>query len=293
MLNTQTIAVAVDLSNVDEKILRYTQFLAKKLYVKKVSLVHVIPTILSPGHADLEMHEILGASFSLKKNIEAKIAETRNGIFQNGIMTEIAVFEGNPYEDLIGRADYMGAGLVVIGRKKESDHSGITARRVARDFYGNVLFVPEEATLALQNIIVPIDFSENSSRALRTALELSEKIQNCKVRCVHIVSNIPENYYLDLKMRKELNDKLMNNAENAWKSFLGKNEWTKKSIRIDFIQQTESNISLLLRDFFKTHFTDLVIMGAKGHTAFENFLYGSVTEQLVDNFDDCPVLIVR
>jgi len=36
-----------------------------------------------------------------------------------------------------------------------------------------------------------------------------------------------------------------------------------------------------------------VVMGAKGHTAFEKFLYGSVTEELADNCTKRSILVIR
>ena len=293
MFKTHNVSVAVDLSKTDDKVLRYTQYLADKMKIKKLNLIHVISSLLSPGNADWEVHEILGAGFNLKNKIKDKISTTSNFIFQNGLTTEIEILEGNPFREFIARAEDLNTDLVVVGRKNKSEGSGITAQKIARNFKKNVLFVPPSASLNISRISVPIDFSENSVRALQLALDLSSQIKNSTVRCVHVVNSAPESYYLDLKTRNEIDTHLQFNAENAWGMFLEKNGWKKKIAPIDFIQNHKTNTANLLDDYFKTQQSDLVIVGAKGHTAFENFLYGSVTESLVDRWEGSPVLIVR
>lgn len=293
MLNTPIVSVGVDLSEMDESILKYTQFLVGKLHIKKINMIHIIPSILSFENTDVKVHEILGAEYSLKGKIEKLILDRVQPIFQNGLQPTIEISDGKPYQDLVVKAENLKSELLVLGRKKESAGSGITAQRIARKFHGNILFIPEGAQPLIQKIIVPMDFSDNSARALQAAIELATQLKGCMVRCVHIVNTIPSTYYLDMKTRSQLDGQAMMNTENAWGMFLDKNDWSKKGILIDFVQNTNTNTANLLSDFLKSQHTDLVIMGAKGHTAFENFLYGSLTETLVNQYEASPILIIR
>ncbi len=293
MLNTQNVSVAVDLSSTDDKVLRYIHFLSDKLNIKKLNLIHVIPSILSPGNADWEMHEILGPSFNLKGKIKDQFLTKTEFLFPKEIFTEVEIVEGNPYREMIIAAENLDSNLVVVGRKEKSEGSGITAQRIARNFSGNVLFVPANVNLRVTKISVPLDFSDNSARALKEALYLSKEIKKCSVRCVHIVNTAPANYYLDLKTRNQLDSQFLQSAKMAWDVFLGKFDLKKEEVPIDFVQKINESSSEILSNYFKDQKSDFVVMGAKGHTAFENFLYGSVTETLVDRFNDCPVMIVR
>ncbi|MFK7773581.1 MAG: universal stress protein [Saprospiraceae bacterium] len=293
MLNTQNVSVAVDLSSTDDKVLRYIQFLADKLNIKRLNLIHVIPSLLSPGNADWEMHEILGPGYNLKGKIKDQLLTKTEFLFQKEIFTEVEIVEGNPFREMIIAAENLDSNLVVVGRKEKSEGSGITAQRIARNFSGNVLFVPAKAPLKINRISVPLDFSENSARALKEALYLSKEIKNCSVRCIHIVNTAPANYYLDLKTRNQLDHQFLQSAKMAWDVFIEKNDFKKKEVPIDFIQKTNENSSKILSNYFEDQKSDLIVMGAKGHTAFENFLYGSVTENFVDSFHSCPVMIVR
>ena len=293
MLNTQNVSVAVDLSKTDDKVLRYIKFLANELNIKKLNLIHVIPSILSPGNADWEMHEILGVGFNLRDKIKSQLLTKTDFIFDNGVSADVEIVEGNPYREMITAAESLKSNLVVVGRKEKSDGSGITAKRIARNFSGHVLFVPPDAPLKISRISVPVDFSENSARALEMAIDLSSKVKNCSVRCVHIVNTAPSNYYLDLKTRSRLDTQFLQSSKDAWDIFVQKNDFKKYEVPIDFEQNFNDSSSKILSNYFNNQHSDLVVMGAKGHTAFEKFLYGSVTEKFVDNFNDCPVMIVR
>ena len=103
----------------------------------------------------------------------------------------------------------------------------------------------------------------------------------------------PSNYYLDLKTRNRLDTQFMESSKTAWDDFVEENDFKKFKVPIDFVQNFNESSSKILSNYFNNQHSDLVVMGAKGHTPFENFLYGSVTEKFVDNFNDCPVMIVR
>ena len=293
MLNTQNAIVAVDLSKTDKKVLNYAKYMAEVLKIKELNLIHIIPSFLAPGNADLKLHEIFEPGFSFKEKIRKKILETAQPIFKDEINLDIEIFEGDPLKELMTRADDLDSAFVIVGRKEESEHSGITARRIARKFYGNVLFVPEQAEPKIQRIIVPIDFSDNSARALKAALQLAENIKNASVRAAYVIQNVPDDYYLNLKIRSELSTHLLVNAETSWISFLKQHELKSEEVPIDFIQNNQPNVARQLNENFEKQRADLVVVGAQGHSAFEKFVYGSVTERLIGYCKKRPMLIVR
>ena len=293
MLYTKEIAVAVDLSSNDKTVLQYTKYLATKLNVEKVNLVHVIPSILSPENLDVKIDQLIGVDFNLKGKIKDRLQAIAQPIFNNGISAQVDVIEGNPYRELMAYVEDLDSDLLVVGVKSDSERSGITAQRVVRNFKGYVLFVPDNVAMGITRISVPIDFSDNSARALKIALSLSKKIKNCTVRCIHAINSIPDKYYLDMKMKNSLNHQLLSFAENAWAIFLEKNDLQKENIHIDYRQEINSTAGKILQDYFERQNTDMVVMGAKGHTAFEKFLYGSVTEALVDTCTKRSILVIR
>lgn len=293
MLYTKEVSIAIDLSNMDEVIMKYIHLLANQLNIETVNLIHVIPSILSPENKDIPMRNILGLGFNLNQRIIDHIIASSDKIFTNGIDTEINLLEGNPYQTLINQVEDSDTDLLVIGKKIKSDFSGIKTLRVVRDFKGYLLFIPEDVSMKINRISVPIDFSDNSGRALKAALSIANRMKDCSVRAVHAINGIPEKYYLDLKTKRGIRTQMLSNAEKAWDLFLAKNEIKEDTVPIDFTGDMNATNARLLNDYFEAHNTDMVIMGAKGHTAFEKFLYGSVTENLVETISKHSILVVR
>ncbi len=293
MLSTKKIAVAVDLSDSDTTVLEYTKNLADRLKVEKVNLVHVIPGMLSPRHSELSVYQYLGLEFDIKGIVKDRLQKAGQAIFNNGVSFEIDVVEGKPYRQLMTYADNLDSDLLVVGVKSDSGKSGITAQRVVRNFDGSVLFVPDDVAMKITKIAVPMDFSDNSARALKAALEVAEKIENCSVRCIHAINSIPSKYFFDQRLKSDLNRQLLSLAENAWEMFLEKNDLEKEDLSIDYRKDVDSTTEKILLDYFKNENVDLVVMGAKGHSVFEKFLYGSVTEELVEACNKRSILVIR
>ena len=293
MLSTKKIAVAVDLSDSDKTVLQYTKHLADRLKVEKVNLIHVIPGMLSPRHSELSVYQYLGLEFDIKGIVKDRLQKAGQAFFNNGISFEVDVVEGKPYRQLMTYADNLDSDLLVVGVKSDSGKSGITAQKVVRNFEGSVLFVPEDVTMEVAKIAVPMDFSDNSARALKTALSMAKKMENCSVRCIHAINSVPSHYFFDQKLKSDLNRQLLSLAENAWEMFLEKNDLEKEEISIDYRKDVDLPTEKLLLDYFENENIDLVVMGAKGHSVFENFLYGSVTEELVEACNKRSVLVIR
>lgn len=293
MLHTKEVSIAVDLSKMDEVIMKYTQNLAYQLNIEKVNLIHVVPSMLSPESKDVPMRKALGLGFDLTKRIISHIQTSSEEIFNNGIKTDINVFEGRPYQILLETAEDSDTDLLVVGKKLQSDFSGIQSHNVVRQFKGYVLYVPEDVKMNISRISVPMDFSDYSARALKAAIGIADRMKNCSVKAVHALNGIPKNYYLDLKTKSDIRNQMLTNAEEAWKFFLAKNGFKKDVVPIDYTGDINATHARLLNDYFSANDTDMVIMGAKGHTPFEKFLYGSTTEGLVDSMRKHSILIVR
>jgi len=197
--------VAMDLSEMDEHVLGFTKLISKALDIKKLDAIHIIPDLLIPENADLQFHQLFGIGYPLDERIKDKIDEQVAPVFgDNGVETTINVVEGKPYEKLLHWAEVKDSNLVVVGKKSKSSGSGITAKRVARKVKCNVLFVPEKAPKAIKKILVPIDFSENSARAMLKAYELSQSLENVELTCLYIGGYVPSQKMLGRFLRRNI-----------------------------------------------------------------------------------------
>jgi nucleotide-binding universal stress UspA family protein len=170
--------LALDLSETDDTILRYFAYLQPIMQTRQVYFLHIMPDFINPQKEEAVFQKLFNPEHPIDEKMREEITgqvEKQFGKLKN-ISLAVEVIEGKPYEKLIHWTKVKDIDLLVTGIKKVSEGSGITPRRVARHSECSILFVPREAALSVQRILVPMDFSENSLRALRTAIDLSREV---------------------------------------------------------------------------------------------------------------------
>jgi len=287
------IVTALDMSGMDENLIQYTRALIKPFQVEKAYFVHIIPDFTLPKKQQQEFIQLFSPDKPLDEVVQAKLATDVEAIFsENGVETSVEVREGKPYEKLLHWIKVRQADLLVVGNKQRSEGSGIIARRVARKTPSSVLFLSENATLPIREIIVPLDLSDDSARALHAALQLKRNDQAVKIS-VFIVVDVPSTVYPINMHRSRLVEVLKSNANESYQEFLKKHNIQGENLEMVVQENSHFSVADHIQDFAEERKADLVIMGAQGHTPFEDFLFGSVTEKLVENAKEVPILVVR
>ncbi len=288
--------VAMDLSEMDANLLRFTRLLAGSLETEKIYFLHVMPDFSVPKEVDIEFHKLFAPEYPVDEKVRDKMALDVQEFFNDaaGMEFEVDVREGKPYEKLIHWAQIKEIDLLVVGHKAESEGSGITPRRVARKTDCNVLFVPDRIAEDIRNIIVPVDFSENAYRALDTALRLKRQLPDAGVRCLYIVEMPPVDYFHRPFDNTGYVEILRKSALNAYHNFLKEYRIEPSELaEIQMINNDYGNVAAHINEYVDQQPADLVIMGAQGHSAIENLIFGSITERFVEQNLSRPVLIVR
>jgi nucleotide-binding universal stress UspA family protein len=137
-------------------------------------------------------------------------------------------------------------------------------------------------------ILVPVDGSEVSYRALDAALFFSEKMGSI-VTVVHVIEDVPTVY---IESQKIL-DELLNARRGDGQKILDKSlEIAKgKGIMINTILLKGSPGSSILGFANKENF-DAITIGSNGTGRFKEILLGSVSTKIVHHFP-YPVLLIK
>ena len=141
---------------------------------------------------------------------------------------------------------------------------------------------------AFWRILVPVDGSEYSNKALNYAVNIASKYGS-KVTLVHAVVNsmyaYSEGYYPDTEHEKRLEDEgtkiLRMGVEYA------KSEGIQAESRI-----VKGHPSKEIPRIANEEKYDLIVIGSRGLSGIKAFLLGSVSEK-VSRFSKCPVMIVK
>jgi nucleotide-binding universal stress UspA family protein len=157
------------------------------------------------------------------------------------------------------------------------------------------LIIPENSPLKIERIVAPIDFSAHSIEVVRTALALRKRLQPKPEIIALNVYEMPNlSVYRIQKTREELKRIMEEDRQAAFDAFLrqhANNE--RKYITTALIEQQKPGIANYLIEFAAEKSADLIIMGAKGHSKVELLLLGSITEKLLSENENIPVLVVK
>jgi nucleotide-binding universal stress UspA family protein len=137
-------------------------------------------------------------------------------------------------------------------------------------------------------ILVPVDGSDNSYRALDAALFLSEKLGS-NITVIHVMEDVPVLYIESQKLLSEL----LENYKKEKQDILSKCSEiaTKKGETIKAVLLQGNPASIIL-DFSKKEKYDIVIMGSRGMRKFKEIILGSVSSKIVHH-SSCPVMLIR
>ena len=141
----------------------------------------------------------------------------------------------------------------------------------------------------LSKILVPVDGSENSFRALEQAIFLSIKIQEAQITVLYIIEDLPSLYIYSPKIIEKLRADY-------------KSEYTKILERCkEIAKKNKININTVLLEgdpaskiigYSEMEKFDLIIIGSRGMGKFKEVIIGSVSNKVLHHAK-CSVMLVR
>lgn len=145
-----------------------------------------------------------------------------------------------------------------------------------------------EGRLGLKSILVPIDFSPGSKKALKYALPFAEQF-GAQIILLHVVEPVatPDFAYFPLMME---NDKVMAVARRQL-DLLCKQEAIEPRVIAKTLARHGKPFQEIA-DAARTLEADLIIIATHGYTGLKHAFLGSTAERVVRHAP-CPVLVVR
>ncbi|MGL1885827.1 MAG: universal stress protein [Reichenbachiella sp.] len=146
----------------------------------------------------------------------------------------------------------------------------------------------------MKNILVPIDFSDESLAALKTALKFAKfggskvllltVIEDPNVQSIKITgessSNPMEAVYVKLLIEK---------TESKLESIIGSDD--AKGVDITYKIDVGNTYSSIM-EHVSIHHATLVLMGSKGASGIKEILVGSIADKITQH-SNCPVIVVK
>jgi nucleotide-binding universal stress UspA family protein len=137
-------------------------------------------------------------------------------------------------------------------------------------------------------ILVPVDGSDISYRALDSALFLSERLGS-KITAIHVIEKVPTVYIQSQKLL----DEILETHKNESQKILDEcsSIATKKGIAIN-TTLLEGNPASTILEFSQTEKCEVIIIGSRGMGHFKELILGSVSSKVIHH-SLCPVLLIK
>ena len=137
-------------------------------------------------------------------------------------------------------------------------------------------------------ILVPVDGSDNSYKALEASLVLSEKLGS-NISVVNVMEQVPITHIESEKLLNELleaykkeNQEILSKCSDIAR---------QKGITIKTVL-LQGNPAPAILDYSKKENFDLVIMGSRGMGKFKELILGSVSSKIVHH-SPCAIMIIK
>jgi universal stress protein A len=145
-------------------------------------------------------------------------------------------------------------------------------------------------TIQLSRILVPIDFSDHSKKALQYAIPFAEQFK-ASIDLLYVVE--PTIYPADFSFGQvgfpNVEDELRQRGAEELKSLIAK-EIGKRVPAKQVIRTGKAFYEI--GEYAREESMDLIIIATHGHSGVEHVLFGSTAEKVVRHAP-CPVLVVR
>lgn len=143
--------------------------------------------------------------------------------------------------------------------------------------------------MTIQLILVPVDFSEYSDRAMDYAIDLASKL-DARITLLHVFHEIPLGAgdmasALPYTYVKEIEDEVQQRMEEQLDVV------QKAGLKGDVVVMHGVPFQIII-DVAQDRKADLIVMGTHGRTGLPHVLLGSVAEK-VARLAPCPVLVAR
>lgn len=289
MYRYKRLLVTISLKEQDGTSIRYASMISRLAESEKIIFLHV-----ANSH-DVEedicaIYPELQASCdgSTTREIESLVKKYYDG--HPGAKLQCEAVQGSPLIEILRRVKEEDIDIVVM-RKRGGDVAGGTlSTKLARKAPCSIMFVPEGANSWYTNIVVAVDFSENSKDAVEVAIAFALSNGIKEISCLHIY-DVPSGYYKTGKSYEQFAGIMKGYAEKNYEEFIG--DMDLKGIRaVPKFRLARKDYRGIWEELLEEEEVNLLIVGARGRKAGAGVLLGSVTEHLIQT-TTVPLLAVK
>lgn len=260
-----------------------------------VTVVHVMDEMLVQ-----ELKQALSTSESaIRAEWEARLRKFVDESGAGGAKAAAEVRVGHPFSELVDACHAHGADLLVMGVKgsgTEASRIGVIAAKCIRKAPVDVLVVRHDAEPPFKKVLACVDFSDNSAKALRRALQLAAQ-DRAEVECLYVYQSamamaLDYGGFITPLPPVISDDEAMKNWHKELDGFVAPIAREFEGVAVRTVVAEQLNIREAILDHVRDHHTDLVVLGTRGKSGLRHMLIGTTAEKIVQNAP-CSILAVK
>ncbi|TVR35631.1 MAG: universal stress protein [Balneolaceae bacterium] len=288
MIQSKHWLACLDLTKMDDVLIGYSAFLSSVVTPETITFLHVIHS--GPNAMDIvkEFPEInTREEFEtlIRNELKDKIKEHFN---ETSIEIRIVLKEGRPTDQIVEMTNTLEPDLLMVGSKIGYAGEGIIPKRILNYVASSVLFIPENCRYGLDHILVPVDFSEQSAVALKTAVQLMNGSEN-DVTAQHIYHYRAQffPYMLTEKEKRKVDEEVEQKKEKF------KSEFDIPS-KVEFSLDVHKSgkVADVVYERLIEKKADLIVIASKSKK-MASFIREDFTDKMVDYVFGVPLLIQK
>lgn len=290
MTGSDCIVAGIDLSPYTENVAAYASCFASAVRAR-IRLLYVIDYLLTPPPYLASYIE------EEKAREEDRMKEWKSRLEKAGSRTEYRIVLGRLHESFTGIIEETSPELLVIGFKSHALRPS-SSERLIKTLQVPMLVVrgktAEHAavgSVSIRHVLCPVDFSENSIRAVSTAVKFAS-LFGSDLHIVHIIPSylIKEKWGVWKTLGEEEKEKFDSTVHEEARSRLS--SFCKDRGLEGKGEIRQGSPPKLISSVAEEKGCDLIVMGARGLSYLRSILIGSTTEAVLKS-SPCPVLIVH
>ncbi|MFO7868116.1 MAG: universal stress protein [Bacteroidales bacterium] len=292
MYKLDHILVALDLSDMDSFLIKYTNFIVEKFKPETVTFLHVLKSYDIP---DELMETLPEMETPLTEIIKEEIEENVHAHFNidKSIKMNVIVDEGHDVETIVQYTKKLKIDLTLMGKKIGYKGEGSVTQKVLSLTPSSVLLVSETTPHNIHHILVRIDFSKYSDITVKMGLRLQELIG--ATISFFYVSKLPLHYFPQHTRKTE--KEIINHLDR-----INTAEYRKYMKRLKLNPDDYEFTSALDKNYDEAHViynhtlstgADLILTGSGMKSGLSDIIPDSTSEKLAGADKNIPVLVVK
>lgn len=283
------ILICMDLTEIDEHLIKYSAFWAEVMQVRRITFLHVLQAYDITAQTDEEYQELKNTIHSY---IDKEINKYLKKRLPEGVAVDIAIRieEKDASDEIINFVRKHKVDLTIFGKKAEAQRKERYSARSIALAESDMLVVPSDPPQQLNHVLIASDLSKQGVKAFKVTYTLAKNVE-AGISCQYIYG-VPKQYF-PVTSPKAMYQHVRKVADKRMKRL--KKHYGYLLNEMDFYldpgthgQQDDTIISAAEKTG-----SHLIVLGARGRTSAPTTLLGNITTRLRRYNSNIPVLILK